>query len=124
MVRNAGSAALYDAYSDVVSFSVTGTAPLAVSAPTPDVSLPTAVGTPITRAVTSTGGTPPIEYEFWIEVPGTGWTLAQGYTTANSTAPWTPSVAGAYRIQVWAKSAGSVALYDAFSSVVSFTITP
>jgi hypothetical protein len=121
--RNSGSAALYDAFGDVVSFQV-GTTPLSVTGVSPNVTFPVAVGTPITWTATSTGGAAPISYEFWINVPGAGWTLARGYGTTSSMAPWTPTVAGTYMIQVWAKSSGSTAAYDAFSGVVTFTITP
>ena len=127
-VRNNGSTTTYDAYSSVVSFSVTGPAPLIVTSPTATaggnpVTFPATTGTPLTWTATSTGGGPPTQYVFWIDVPGTGWMLCQGYSAANTTSPWTPTVAGTYRIQVWAKNSGSTALYDAYSSVVSFSVT-
>jgi len=122
--RNGGSAALYDAYSSVVSFSTTGagTAPLLVTGLQASVPLPAPVGVPMTWTATATGGTAPVQYEFWIELSGTGWVLVQGYDTSN-TLLWTPGTAGVYRIQVWARNGGSAALYDAYSSVVTFTIT-
>jgi hypothetical protein len=118
--KNSGSVALYDAYGSVVSFFV-GTS-LSVAGVSSNVTFPVAVGTPITWTAAATGGAAPISYEFWINVPGAGWTLARGYGTTSSMAPWTPTVAGTYMIQVWARNSGSVALYDAFSSVASFTV--
>ena len=120
--RNNGSAAPYDAVSTVVSFSITGTAAIVVSNLAADVPLPAAAGTPITWTATATGGTAPLQYQFWIDVPGVGWILARDYGAAN-TLLWTPSAGGDYRIQVWARNNGSAAPYDAVSTVVSFSIT-
>jgi hypothetical protein len=121
-VRNNGSAAAYDVVSNVVVFTVTGAAPLTVTGVGASPTLPVAVGIPVTWSVTTTGGTAPLQYEFWINTPGVGW-VTQGWG-ASSSISWTPTVAGAYTIQVWVRNAGSVAAYDAVSNVIPFTITP
>jgi subtilisin family serine protease len=121
--RNSGSSTVYDAYSSVVSFTVTGTPAPAVTGLAASVTLPAAAGTPMTWTATVTGGTAPLQYAFWLEIPGVGWSLLQGYSTSNTTAPWTPSIAGSYRIQVWVRNDGSTAPYDAYSGLVAFTIT-
>ena len=93
-VRNAGSAALYDAYSDVVSFSVTGTAPLVVTGLTATsggnpVTFPVAAGTPLTWTATATGGVAPLQYQFcWTSRVSAG--SAPGLR-AERQRPWTPS---------------------------------
>jgi hypothetical protein len=87
-----------------------------------DVALPAAVGVPMIRTATATGGTAPVHYEFWIDVPGTGWVPVQNYSTEN-TLSWSPSTAGEYRIQVWVRNSGSTLEYDVCGSVVTFAIT-
>ncbi|HEY3383832.1 MAG TPA: S8 family serine peptidase, partial [Vicinamibacterales bacterium] len=86
---------------------VTVGGPLVITGLTTNQPFPAAVGTPISWTATTTGGVVPISYEFWINVPGAGWTLAQGYSTSSSMASWTPTVAGTYLIQVWARNSGS-----------------
>ncbi|HEY3383854.1 MAG TPA: multicopper oxidase domain-containing protein, partial [Vicinamibacterales bacterium] len=93
--------------STTASNQVSTAGPLVVQSLTANQTFPVAVGTPITWTATTTAGVAPISYEFWINVPGAGWTLAQGYSTSSSMASWTPTVAGTYLIQVWARNSGS-----------------
>jgi hypothetical protein len=120
--RYSGSPALYNAYSSVVSFSITSNSIPVVTNLSASVTLPAPVGVPMTWTATATGGTPPLQYAFYVAGPSGNWVLAQGYSASN-TLMWTPNTAGGYRIQVWARNSGSTAMYDAVSSVVTFTIT-
>ena len=126
-VKNAGSGASYDAYRNSANFVVTGDPSLVVTAidATPDPRTTTVTaGTPITWSATTTGGTLPLSYSFWVKDNGTGiWTNFQGYS-ASSSAIWTPTAAGSYTVQVWVRNAGSVAVYDAYGQTVNFNITP
>jgi hypothetical protein len=76
----------------------------------------------MTWTATATGGTAPLEYEFWLSGPGVDWVVIQPYSL-SSTLLWTPSATGTYRIQVGVRNSGSTAAYDAVSSVVLFSIT-
>jgi beta-glucosidase len=80
-----------------------------------------AAGTPITWTTSTTGGLPPLQYQFW-RLDATGWSMAQDYGPRN-TYTWTPGTAdvGEHALQVWVRSAGSTATYDAWSGV-AFTV--
>jgi subtilase family serine protease len=124
-VRNAGSTATYDAYNGTPYFSITGSAPT-VSALTASPALPQRAGTMITWTATATGGTGPLQYQFWRLRSSTGvWTMVQNYSASN-TFTWTPTASetGQYALQVWVRNAGSVAAYDAYNGTPYFTITP
>lgn len=59
-------------------------------------------------AAEPTGGTPPIEYRFWIR-PWTGdWQMVRDWST-NDKFEWTPTVAGGYVLGVEARSGGATA---------------
>ena len=86
-------------------------------------SLPQYAGTTITWAAAATGGTAPLQYAFYLYTgASSSWSLARSYSTSNSWA-WTPSQAGQYEIQVWVRSNGSVAAYDAWAGSGSFNIS-
>jgi hypothetical protein len=120
-VRNAGSTNAYDAYRGI-TFDVTPPPPPSVTSLTANVALPAAVNTPITWTAAATGGTAPLQYQFW-RLDADGWKMVRAYGT-SPTYTWTPTLAdvGAHALQVWVRSAGSTAQYDAWSGV-SFAIT-
>jgi hypothetical protein len=97
------------------------TAPLQITSFAANTALPAPQGTPITWTATTSGGTAPIQFQFWRFSTATGWVLAQDYSTANALT-WTPP-AGTNAVQVWARSAGSGAAYDAYASTGNFTIS-
>jgi hypothetical protein len=101
--------------------------PARIASLTSSVSLPAASGTPITWTVGATGGTGPLQYEFWRLDPGTGWSIVQPWS-ASKTYSWTPSVtdAGTHAIQAWVRSPGSTAPagYDAYIASGFFVIQP
>jgi len=72
---------------------------------------PINVGQSVTFAATAIGGTPPLQYKFWMN--GDAWTLLRDYAPDNTVA-WTPTVPRTYQLQVWVRSADSTAAYDDF----------
>ncbi len=123
-VRSTGSTAAYDAWAGTTYFDII-TPPVIVTSLTASVPLPTIVGTPITWTATASGGTGPLEYQFWRFKQATGWVIVQPFSSAN-TFSWTPSASdvGTYVIQVWVRQIGSVATYDAWRGTDYFTINP
>jgi hypothetical protein len=124
-VKNAGSSAAYDAWKSSGFFNVTTAGgALTISALTASPGLPQKAGTAITWTATATGGTVPLQYEFLLYSGSTGsWSVAQAYSASN-TWSWTPSQAGQYAVQVWVKSNGSAAAYDAWKGSGFVTVSP
>lgn len=127
-VRSAGSTRQYDAYLSTGFFVV---APSAVPPSTP--STPRLVaspgtnggpGAPITWTGSSTGGAQPTQYKFWLySAASQTWQITQDWSDDN-TWVWVPSARGTYAVQVWVRSAGSTAEYQAYTSSGFFTIAP
>jgi len=86
--------------------------PLRLTSMTPDLLPPYRVGTPISVAVTATGGVPQYQYKWWL-FDGRQWVLLRDWTT-SSTHTWTPTAVGSsFRIGVWIRSATSaIDAYD------------
>jgi hypothetical protein len=104
--RNSGSTAdAAEAYRQFASaYTVTGTA-LTVTNVTPNRPSPQVAGTPITLTATATGGVAPYQYKWWI-FNGTTWNVGQTWSASNTFA-WTPTAAGNYTLQVWARNSGT-----------------
>jgi hypothetical protein len=122
--RQVGSAAKYDVYAGSGFFSVSRS-PIVVKSITPDTNLPTATGTTITWTARARGGSAgPLQYSFWRLHEGIGWTEVQPYSMSNSYT-WTPTWGdeGKYALQVWVRSAGSTAKYEAWLGTGTFEIT-
>ena len=67
---------------------------------------PTGATVTLTGAATCAGAN---EYRFWVNTPGSGWSIARDYSTAPAFA-WTPRAAGGvYGLEVDAKSMGTSA---------------
>jgi hypothetical protein len=94
-------------------------APLQITSFSANKSFPAAEGTAITWTATTTGGTN-VQYQFWRYSATEGWQIAQPYSSANSFT-WT-APAGTDAVQVWARSAGSSAQYEAFAATGYFDI--
>jgi hypothetical protein len=114
-VRSSGSTASYDAYLDSASFEV-GNPPLTVTSLTTPTAFPAAPTSQVTWTATTIGGTPPLEYMFWIyHYQVATWSVLQGYSTLDHVV-WTPAAAGTYEVQVWVRQVGSGADYQAYGN--------
>src|SRR5206468_941938 len=73
-----------------------------------------------TFRATATGSTPPYQYK-WYVGDGTGWSVAQNWST-SSTYAWTPTTANVnYRLEVWVRSAGNtVELPEGFPATSAY----
>jgi len=116
--RRIGSTAAFEDWRGTGSLSVTQPSPVQVTSLTsyPQTSVITQ-GTQVTWIATATGGTPPLQYQFWRLRQGVGWTMVQDYSP-NSSFAWIPAPtdAGTYTMQVWVRSTGSSAAYDDWRS--------
>lgn len=77
------------------------------------------VGQSVNLTSTASGGAAPYEFAFWrLDVTRGQWFAAQPWSTTAAVS-WTPSSAdvGTHTFQVWARSAGSTANYEAWQSV-------
>ncbi|MEQ1759463.1 MAG: BACON domain-containing carbohydrate-binding protein [Vicinamibacterales bacterium] len=90
---------------------------LVADKPTPQPS-----GATITWTAQATGGTAPLSYKWWLW-DGATWSVLRDWGAA-ATYPWSPTLtSSAYRIGVWAKSAGNSADADEANQGASFTVT-
>jgi RHS repeat-associated protein len=123
-VRTVGSAASYEAYANTATVTVGPPHPLALTAAATPASA--AVGMPVTVTATPDGGVPPFEYRVWRYHQGTGlWTLVCEYGPAP-TCPWTPGLEdeGPSDFQVWVRTIGSTASYEAYANTATVPIGP
>jgi hypothetical protein len=89
-----------------------------------DTTFPAAAGKPITFKARPQGGTSgPLQYTFYLHSPTTGWRNVQPYGPSPSFI-WTPTFGdeGTRSLQVWARSNGSTATYQAYRASGSFVI--
>ncbi|MGD0781406.1 MAG: hypothetical protein ABSA30_00960 [Candidatus Aminicenantales bacterium] len=123
-VRNAGSTTNYDAWKGSGYFNITAAStPLTVTSLKASPAPPQSAGTTITWTAAATGGTAPLQYQYWLYSGVTGtWTMARDYSTSASWS-WTPTQAAQYAIQVWVRNAGSKTNYDASKGSGYFNIT-
>jgi len=123
-VRNAGATGDPDSWK-ALDFTVSNSSAVQIQSVTANRSFPSGTGTPITWTAMASGGSAgPLQYRFWRYNNSTGsWTLAQDYSASN-TYTWTPGYAdvGSYTLQVWVRSAGSTASYEAWVATSTFSI--
>jgi len=124
--RSVGSVSAYEAIASK-AFVIAPLAATGVALTSPQVS-PQAVGTPqVVFNASATGGSGTYEYAFYYRLPtATTWTLMQSYSQ-NASWTWNTSAvpAGTYYIQVYARSAGSTAAYEAISAIsYAFSVPP
>jgi hypothetical protein len=84
---------------------------------------PSGPSTPITLTATSgcvTNAT--AEYEFWIQMPGGSWTIAQAFSPTNTVAWNSHTTLGTYHWEVRVRAIGETRAYDDFRDI-SYDIT-
>jgi hypothetical protein len=112
-VRDAASAAAYDAYFPGTTYALT-TTPCTSATVSAAPASPQAHGTTITISANASGCSNPL-YEFWILAPGGSWTVVRAYsTTASFSWNTTGLPAGTYYYSVWVRDASSASSYDAY----------
>jgi hypothetical protein len=97
--------------------------PTTVTSLVASVSYPLNAGEPVTWTATGSGPST-LEYRFYM-YKKTGWTMAQNYGPSNLLT-WIPAgsdVGEPYRVQVWARTVGSSADYEAIRTTPNFAVT-
>jgi hypothetical protein len=120
-VRTAGTTAQATAS---LPFTLTTYTTVAVTGVTTPTAFPAPAGTAVTWTATTTGGVPPLEYQFLRYSGATGlWQVVQPYGSSN-TFTWTPGPAdvGFYVIGVYARTVGSPVPYQAALGAPVFEI--
>jgi hypothetical protein len=96
--------------------------PMTATSIVPDRSSPQSVGTGVTFTASGTGGTAPYAYKWWAQRDGGAWVMLQDWSTTTAFT-WTPSMAGNYRIGLWARSAGVTTDLPQTTWQVSYVVT-
>jgi hypothetical protein len=119
--RQVGSTAAYDAYASTGTLNVVSSPAQMVSL-TSNVALPATAGTTIKWTAGATGGTAPLEYQFWRQDAGT-WRMVQDYSSAK-TYTWitTATDVGQHAIQARVRSIGSASAYESQLTTGVFSI--
>jgi hypothetical protein len=119
--RQVGSTAAYDLVRSSGTFDIVS-GPAQMVSLTSNASLPAAAGTTITWTAGATGGTAPLEYQFWRQNGGT-WSLVQDYSPLNTyTWPTTAGDSGPHAVQARVRSIGSTSPYEAQMTSGTFQI--
>lgn len=118
--RQVGSTAPYDVYTTTQQFEVIA-GPAQMISLTSSVALPAAAGTTMTWTAGATGGSGPLEYQFWRQ-DGSTWIMVQDYSAQN-TYTWATTAAdiGQHAIQARVRTVGSTAAESQLTSG-AFTI--
>ena len=96
-----------------------------LSLTTPE-TFPLAPQTPIAWTARASGGTAPLQYKFLLQdVTANTWVIVQDWSS-TSTWTWTPTASdfGVWALQVWVRSTGSTAAYEAYVGTGYFVIVP
>ena len=121
-VRNAGSAAAYDAWAGSTAASIGSPAPLTVASFKMAPMSPLFAGASATLTGAGSGGVGLYMYKFYV-YNGSTWTIAQDWS-ASPTLNWTPPTTGTYQFQVWLRNAGSSASWNAWAELGPVTVSP
>jgi hypothetical protein len=113
--RQVGSSQPFDDWKPAGPYQVTAVDPgFSLDGVTINVASPILAGTNVTVTARATLGSAPVEFRFWIYDGATGqWRILQDYSTSTR-ATWTPTAAGDYGMQVWARRVGSAATYESW----------
>lgn len=118
-VRRAGSNAVYDDWRPFEPVAVGSH--LAVTSVAPDIASPIPPGTEVSWTATATGARA-LEYRFWLYDSGAGrWSLLRDYSSSPSTL-WRPAGDGVYWLQVWVRTRGSDAPWEAWMSSAPYRV--
>jgi N-acetylmuramoyl-L-alanine amidase len=81
----------------------------------PSAAYPLLASNPVTWTASASSTRGAVEYAFWLFSQSTGWTQVQAYSQ-TTTWSWTPSWSdlGPHTLQVWARTVGSSARYEAW----------
>ncbi len=95
----------------------------AIGSFTANAAVPLLMGAAVTWSASATSGAGPVEYKFVLFREHAGWSVAQDYGTA-ATFTWTPGWGdiGKAAVQVWVRTAGSTAAYEAWRGTDVFDI--
>jgi hypothetical protein len=119
--RQVGSTASYDLVRSSGMFDVVS-GPAQMVSLTTNASLPAAAGTTITWTAGASGGTAPLEYQFWRQDAGT-WRMVQDYSPLKTyTWPTTAGDSGQHAVQARVRSIGSASPYEAQMTSGTFQI--
>jgi hypothetical protein len=121
--RVPGSTEQFDARRETSPFSV-GPSAILIGSIEADTPLPAATGSPVTFRARAIGGQAPLQYRFYrVNRQTNVWTLARDYSSSDSFT-WTAAAgdAGQHSLQVWVRSAGSTATYDAYRTSDIFSV--
>jgi hypothetical protein len=121
-IRNAGSAAPYDAWRGSGPVAVSGATTLAVTGLSLSGASPLIAGGAATIKATAIGGAGPYAYKFLL-FNGVNWSIGRNWGPADNWT-WTPPAAGTYSIQVWVLNVGSVSAYDAWKGLTPIVVSP
>ena len=121
-IRNAGSAASYDAWRGSGPVAVSGATLLAVTGLSVSPASALTAGGPATIKATVSGGAGPYAYKFYV-FNGVSWSIGRDWGPADSWT-WAPPAAGTYSMQVWVRNAGSVSAYDAWKGLTPIVVSP
>jgi len=124
-VRRHGSLADYETWSGTGYFTV-ASGPVQNLTLTTNQTFPLAPGSPIRWTASASGGTAPLEYQFWLYDRHTStWTIKQPWSS-SATWTWTPTATdyGVHAMQVWVRSQGSAAAFEAYLGSGFFVIIP
>jgi hypothetical protein len=119
--RQVGSTVSYDTY---ISTGLMGivSAPAQMVSLTTNTVLPASAGTTIKWTAGATGGTAPLEYQFWRQNGGT-WTMVQDYSSQNSyTWITTGADLGQHAVQARVRSIGSTSAFESQLTTGVFNI--
>ncbi|HEX7139203.1 MAG TPA: hypothetical protein VF219_15220 [Vicinamibacterales bacterium] len=119
--RQVGSTVAYDTYASTGLVGVTS-GPAQMVSLTSNTALPATAGTTITWTAGATGGSAPLEYQFWRQDAGT-WIMVRDYSSQN-TYSWitTAPDSGQHAIQARVRSIGSSSPYESQLTTGVFTI--
>jgi hypothetical protein len=123
LARAVGSPAPFDVSGSTQPLDVS-TTPIVIKSVTASTAFPSTTGTPITFTARVQGGMAgPIQYVFWLYSATTGWRNGQPWGPSE-TFTWTPTWAdqGDFAVQVWVRSNGSTASYEAVLGTGTFHI--